>query len=175
VDLSPQEAIAKMESVHRELDTLEARERVEGLSDGQQEHRSRLEREFRNLETAVAEARERARRREQIGRRPHSQIHSLPAPENPFLTSTRDAALGHIDRFSSRDEMSSQAADRLDKLVRENDYTGSEARYIAAVSDENYQVAFGKMLAHPYDGHFRMTREEAESVPSLRKSPKNGR
>ena len=60
--------------------------------------------------------------------------------------------------------LSPAAGDNLDRIVRNDDPSGIAARYIAAVGDPDYSRAFGIMLAHPTDAHFRMTEREAASV-----------
>jgi hypothetical protein len=64
---------------------------------------------------------------------------------------TRDSALRTIERHA--DVLSAQAGDRLEKLVR-RDRFGLEARYLDAVGSPDYEIAFGKMLAHPQDAHY---------------------
>jgi HK97 family phage major capsid protein len=74
----------------------------------------------------------------------------------------RSQALRAIERNAG--DLSAQANDRLDTLVRVSDPTGAAARYLAAVASPDYLSAFGKVLAHPQDAQLRMTPAEAEAL-----------
>jgi len=75
----------------------------------------------------------------------------------------RDGALRTIDRYRSSEQLTSEAADRLDGVVK-RDRSGLDARYLAAVGDPNYNSAFGKLLADPVMGYARFTTEEVAAV-----------
>lgn len=72
----------------------------------------------------------------------------------------RGQALRAIERIEG---ISAEAGDRLTNLV-ERDRSGTDARYIAAVSDPDYEMAFGRLLARPQTAHFELSREEAAAV-----------
>jgi HK97 family phage major capsid protein len=77
---------------------------------------------------------------------------------------TRDQGLRVIERH--KDILTPEAGDRLDKLVR-RDRFGLESRYLDAVGNPDYESAFGKLLAHPQDAHYRFTREETAAVQAV--------
>lgn len=70
----------------------------------------------------------------------------------------RDRALRVIERHA--DITTAAAADRLDRLVRRADPQALASRYLAAVADDHYLSAFGKLLVSPVDAHLRWTPEE---------------
>lgn len=74
----------------------------------------------------------------------------------------RDEALRTIESHSG--ELRSDAADRLERVVRTADPMGLEARYLSAVGDPAYNPAFGKMLQDPNHGHLRFSPEEVQAV-----------
>jgi predicted phage gp36 major capsid-like protein len=79
------------------------------------------------------------------------------------VNAARSQALRAIE--SHDDLLTSDAADRLDRLVNPNrDPSGLTARYLAAVGSPDYSTAFLKMLGDPVTGHLRFTREEATAV-----------
>jgi HK97 family phage major capsid protein len=84
---------------------------------------------------------------------------------NPQMRASRDAGLRTIERH--KDVLSPQASDNLDHIIRNDDPLSLVARYVSAVGDEHYSRAFGIMLAHPMDAHFRMTEREAASVRTV--------
>jgi HK97 family phage major capsid protein len=160
-----EEVVRRITTLNTEIGHLSTLASRGELAGGQIEHLSRIEQQRDNLAAQALEMHERAEERERRSRRVVERMPGVgPTTGNPVLTSVRDQALGAIDASQQRGELSSVAADSLDALIREEDRSGAESRYIAAVGDPNYKVAFGKMLAHPYDGHLRMTPEEAESV-----------
>lgn len=91
--------------------------------------------------------------------------HGTPgAPDRPAGAATRDHddALRAIERHAT--VLNSAAADTLDGLVRAKDPTGIDSRYLAAVADDAYNTAFGKIAADPTTGHLRFSPEEVEAV-----------
>jgi len=74
----------------------------------------------------------------------------------------RDDALCAIDYY--REELSPEAGDRLDRLVRRDDPRSTASRYITSIGDPNYESAFGKMLLDPMTGHLRFSPAEVEAV-----------
>ena len=72
----------------------------------------------------------------------------------------RDKALRTVERYSK--EQPTDAADRIDRLVREEDPLG--AQYVSAVGNPHYATAFSKMLKDPVSGHLRFSAEEVEAV-----------
>lgn len=88
-------------------------------------------------------------------------------PDDP-TRQFRDAALGTIDRYVGEGALRSDAADRLDALVRGPDKKlGLDAAYIHAVGDPAYSRAFGKMIADPAMGHMRFTPDEVAAVQEV--------
>jgi HK97 family phage major capsid protein len=160
-----EDVVARIRSLNQEIGHLSTLAERGELSGGQQEHLSRIRQQRDHLAEQATEMHERAEERERRSSRVVERIPGTgPTSANPFLASVRDEALSRIEFCQARDGMSSVAADRLDTLVREEDRSGSESRYFCAVSNEDYKTAFGKMLAHPFDAHLRMTPAEAESV-----------
>lgn len=97
------------------------------------------------------------------GTRFHTRIRTDDDDATPkHVREARDAGLRAIERVSP--DMKTEAVDRLDVALRLNDPMGLGARYVAAVADPHYASAFMKILAHPMDAQYRMSREEVESV-----------
>jgi HK97 family phage major capsid protein len=82
------------------------------------------------------------------------------APEH--VRAAHDDGLRAIER--NRHLLSPAAGDRLDELVRLQDRSGIDARYLAAVSDPHYLSAFGKLVADPTHGHLRYSQPEVAAV-----------
>ena len=80
----------------------------------------------------------------------------------------RSAGLRAIDRY--RDVLPTDAGDRLDHHVREQDVLGHDARYLAAVAEPAYESAFIKMLRDPSTGHLRFSPREVEAVRAVTKA-----
>jgi HK97 family phage major capsid protein len=72
----------------------------------------------------------------------------------------RNAALRAIERI----DPPSDAADRLDYHVREQDPLGIDSRYLAAVSDPHYARAWALMVKDPMTGHLQFGKRETEAV-----------
>jgi HK97 family phage major capsid protein len=83
---------------------------------------------------------------------------------DPALAEFRTAAMRTLDRCRASDALSAAAADRADAVLRERDPQALTARYLAAVGNEAYNSAFGKMLTDPQMGHLRFSGAEAEAV-----------
>ncbi len=81
-------------------------------------------------------------------------------PDGAAATSSGDRSKGlrAIERNSN--VISTEGADRLDKLLRTDDPNGVAARYLDAVGDPAYNSGFGKVLMDPVHGHLRHTPEE---------------
>jgi HK97 family phage major capsid protein len=79
----------------------------------------------------------------------------------------REEGLRTIERYQQSGQLRSEAADRLDNIVRHKDPTGIDARYLAAVGDPDYASAFGKILADPMHGHLRHTPEEVAAMQTV--------
>jgi len=84
--------------------------------------------------------------------------------EDPRRWREMDAGLRTIERYRQSNHLSARSADSLDNMVRENDYGGLGARYLAAVGDPSYESAFEKILRNPTTAHFRFTAAEVEAV-----------
>jgi HK97 family phage major capsid protein len=155
-DYTPQQAITKLEEIDREIRSLDARE---SLSDGQQEHRSRLDREFRRLSDEVEQHRERARRREQVGRKPHSRVHELPtASMVPALEGAQDRALRNLDGVSDSFQ-GAGAIDTQDALIRRDPIYAAD---FEARSRPEYASAFNKILRVGSIGDAAVFMDDAE-------------
>jgi HK97 family phage major capsid protein len=75
-----------------------------------------------------------------------------------------DGALRAIER--NADVMTDGAAEAVEGALR-RDRSGIGARYIEAVSNEDYRAAFGLLLAHPTDAQLRMTPAQAGAVRAV--------
>jgi HK97 family phage major capsid protein len=78
------------------------------------------------------------------------------------VRAAHDQGFRTIDRYA--DVLGPRGADRLDRLVRENDRQGMGGHYLAAVGDPHYESAFAKLLRDPAHGHLRFSAQEVESV-----------
>jgi len=86
---------------------------------------------------------------------------------DPSLTSFRSAAMRTLERYRSSDVLSARAADRVDAVLRQGDPQAITARYTAAVGNDHYLSAFGKMLQDPMMGHLRFSPEESAAVQEV--------
>ena len=66
-------------------------------------------------------------------------------------------------------ELDARSGDRLDSLIR-SDRAGIDSRYIAAVSDPDYETAFWKRLAAPDTAQHSYTAKEAEATQRAAKA-----
>jgi HK97 family phage major capsid protein len=82
------------------------------------------------------------------------------APEH--VRAGHEAGLRTIER--NQTSLSSDASDRLDRLIRGSDPVGIGGRYLEAVADPAYLTAFGKMVSDSTTGHLRFSPEEVEAV-----------
>ncbi len=120
------------------------------------------------LELEIAEHETRQKHIEEAARTAYRERGDDPGREDradlqPY-SQTREIGLRAIERASG--VLSPEAGDALDKLVR-RDRQGLEPRYLDAVSNPSYERAFGKMLAHPQDAHYRFSKEEAAAVQAV--------
>jgi HK97 family phage major capsid protein len=172
------DALDRAQADHKRLDVeardLTARLRSEGPNDGLRERLENVRRglEKRDVEVAELEAEfgqalaEGVRTGEfqtEAGASFHTWGATTPRDTTP-AGKARDGAMRTLERYAKSGELRSDAADRLDELVRRRDPTGIDSRYIEAVGDPAYNSAFGKMLADPVHGHLRFTPEEVTAV-----------
>ncbi len=71
---------------------------------------------------------------------------------NPALEGFRSAAMATLERAHGDGVLGSHAADVVDGVLRRGDPHAVTARYTAAVGNDDYSSAFGKMLADPQMG-----------------------
>lgn len=83
---------------------------------------------------------------------------------DPTLTRFRTDAMRTLDRYLGSDVLSARSADVVDGVLRRGDPQAITARYIAAVGNDHYLSAFGKMVGDPQMGHLRFSPEEVEAV-----------
>lgn len=83
---------------------------------------------------------------------------------DPSLSQFRSAAMRTLERYQRSDVLSARAADTVDGVLRRGDSQAITARYIAAVGNDHYLSAFGKMVSDPSMGHLRFSAEEVEAV-----------
>jgi HK97 family phage major capsid protein len=88
-----------------------------------------------------------------------------PLPEHQ--RQVRDKGLRTLERCVRDGELNSEAADRMDTLVRKDDPLTLGARYLTAVGDPIYAQAFAKILKDPQHAHLRMSREEQTAVQAV--------
>jgi HK97 family phage major capsid protein len=86
---------------------------------------------------------------------------------DPSLSRCRTDAMRILERHQNSDVLSARAADTVDEVLRKRDPQGITARYTAAVGNEHYNSAFGKMLQDPTMGHLRFTPEEVAAVQEV--------
>jgi HK97 family phage major capsid protein len=77
----------------------------------------------------------------------------------------RDKALQAIERHA--EFSSTEATERVEKVVRRNDPQGLIARYLTAVGDRSYATAFSKMLGDPQMAHLKFSAREVEAVRTV--------
>ncbi len=86
---------------------------------------------------------------------------------DPRVQAYRTAGMNAVQAYSARKVLNAAAADRLDNVLRHGDGQGLTARYIAAVGNDHYASAFGKMLADPMQAHLRFTPDEVRAVQEI--------
>ena len=165
------DARRRRDGLFGEVRNIEAREQIEGPSEGLTERQANLNRgientenEIRDLEADMRQALGDRVREGKVGIEPGTPSPVQDRRDTEPRSEAREAGLRTIERH--RDTLSTAAADRLDKLVRSPRFD-FEARYLAAVGDDHYESAFGKMLAHPHDAHYRFSPEETAAVQAV--------
>jgi HK97 family phage major capsid protein len=78
----------------------------------------------------------------------------------------REAALRAIE---DHDELSSQAADRLDGYVR-SDKTGTDAEYLAAIADPDYETSFMRRITNPDSAPFESSPAETAAAQRVQRA-----
>jgi HK97 family phage major capsid protein len=119
------------------------------------------------LDEKTAYLRETEKRRKRIAELARVPGHTESSEPDAGPAQRRDAGLRTIERYTNSGELRSEAADRLDDLIRHRDPTGVDARYLDAVGDPAYASAFGKMLADPITGHNRFSSEEVTAMQKV--------
>jgi HK97 family phage major capsid protein len=163
-----------------ELDGLQARVRTSTADHGTHERIANVRTGIGNadsrveeLESELADVEDRTQRLTELAQRPGNReegadfSHAGRPPDGDRASATLDGALRTIERHSNEHALRSEAADRLERLVRSADPLGLDARYLEAVGDPSYNSAFGKMLADPLQGQLRFTPEETAAVQAV--------
>jgi HK97 family phage major capsid protein len=83
---------------------------------------------------------------------------------DPALARLRTDAMRMLEEHRRTDVLSAARADAIDGVLRRGDPQAITARYLAAVANDHYMSAFGKMVTDPQMGHLRFSREEVEAV-----------
>jgi HK97 family phage major capsid protein len=83
---------------------------------------------------------------------------------DPRVQGYRKSAMLALSRHGKANVLNSASLDRVDAVLRRGDGQGLTARYVAAVADDAYSTAFGKMVADPVQGHLRFSPAEVEAV-----------
>lgn len=127
-------------------------------------------REFTPEETQRAEEIVREEIRQRIAELARDPAHRERSGIDPRERARRDrdTGPGHEDREAGlraleRMQLSAEAGDRLDDLIR-RDRAGIDSRYIAAVSDPHYERAFWKRILRPDTAHQEFDQDEAKAV-----------
>jgi HK97 family phage major capsid protein len=123
-----------------------------------------LKRESDAVEERIRQAAKNPAQRER-GASFHEPSQGQSRPDS--VREARDAGLRTLERYVDSGELRPDAAEHLDALITRRDPTGLDARYLAAVGDPNYNLAFGKLLADPVQGHLRFSPEEVEAVRAV--------
>ncbi len=120
-------------------------------------------REFEGRRNRLRKIAQDPRRREETWEGPGAPRHDENRPEH--IRAAHDAGLRAINRHDGI--LRAEAADTLDRLVRNADPLGHAGRYLEAVADPSYNSAFGKLVADPMHGHVRFSREETAAVQKV--------
>jgi HK97 family phage major capsid protein len=129
---------------------LDAWEKRDGLTGGQQQERDKLKGELARIDKV-----------EDAASDPKNCEAEASVAGDPVTT---DRGLRAIERHA--DKLSAKANDTLEGLVR-NDPLGLASRYLDAVGDPNYAEAFGLMMAHGPQAQVRMTRQQTAAVQKV--------
>jgi HK97 family phage major capsid protein len=136
--------------------------------------------ELEDHRAAIAELARRDERLVAIGSRGRSLEDGTVFPDRALNTSTGtiadnprrradvDSAMYAIERCAKLDGFSQEASLRIEKMLRQTDRDGADARYLAAVGDPDYATAFWKALPNPSTGHLSFTQREAEAMRRVR-------
>lgn len=117
-----------------------------------------------DLDAEIGQQSEQLAQLERIAQNPASREAAFDGMQSPAPTDRavrdRDSGLRTIEAHTRDGRLESDAAGRLEGVLRRGDDSGLTARYLEAVGDPHYSTAFGKLLADPTSGHLRHTREE---------------
>src|SRR5207237_9351421 len=75
---------------------------------------------------------------------PDRSMNAGTLADNPRRRADLDSGLYAIERCAKLDGFSNESAQRIEKMLRTTDRDGSDARYLAAVSDPDYASALWK-------------------------------
>jgi HK97 family phage major capsid protein len=164
----------RRERIFSERENLVAKQQVDGESEGTDERLGNLNRAIENADERIQELEAEFGRFAYIERQaadPRNldgyqadQDREAARSSGP-RSETRDAALRMVERHEDRFD-GAEPKDRLDTLLR-NERGDLLARYIAATGDEHYRSAFGKLLADPTTGHWKLTAEEQRAIQAV--------
>jgi HK97 family phage major capsid protein len=177
------DALTRAKRDYQRLETdaneLRARLRDEGPDDGLSERLANLQRgiEQRDVQVAELEAEfgqvmvegvRTGQLETEAGTSPprDDRRRTEDASVAPHVRAGRDAGLRTVERYRNSGEMTSDAADNADRVIR-SDRLGLDGAYLDAVGDPAYNRAFGKLLADPTTGHLRFTPEEVVAVQKV--------
>jgi HK97 family phage major capsid protein len=93
-----------------------------------------------------------------------------PRSDETRLGDNHSEALRTVERHTRTGELRSEAADRLDDLIRHRDPAGIDAAYISAAGSAHYAKAFAKLLRFGDGATLRMTPEEQQAVQATNRA-----
>jgi HK97 family phage major capsid protein len=144
------------DEVRREIQDLDAEYRDRAMD-------AAAVRRWNDLNELLDQMEIRSERLRELAEDERNLVEVSPAPRPAAnLGRTRDEVLRTIHRYS--DELSDEAAVRLDGFVREEDKSGIDSAYLTAVGNPHYRSAFGKIIFDPTFAHLRFTPEESEAI-----------
>ena len=81
-----------------------------------------------------------------------------------------DEAERRIEELHRNADLSTEAVDRIDELMRADQTLGADTQYVAAVAQPDYASAFGKIAVYGPNAIYRLTDAERSAVEQVNRA-----
>jgi HK97 family phage major capsid protein len=165
----------RRERLAHELARMEAYEASQPGDEGVRQRIENLRRGFTNAEQRIGDLEQEVRRGQALERAAASPRNREDGTSFGVGPAERrghafDEAQRQMERLLGHGELSTRAVDRLDGHLRHRDPAGADTQYICAVSQPEYETAFGKILQFGEGALLRMTDEERSAVEQVHRA-----